>query len=354
MTKTEEILRATLAKRIVLLDGAMGTMIQRHKLKEADYRGERFAGHDVDVKGDNDLLVLTRPDIIADIHDQYMAAGSDLIETNTFNANAIAQADYKLESIVYELNVEAARLAKRVAAAWTAKTPDKPRFVAGALGPTNRTLSMSPDVNDAAYRAVTFDQVKDAYAEQARGLIDGGVDLLIPETVTDTLNLRAALVAIEEVFEEKGIRLPLMLSVTIVDQSGRTLSGQTIDAFWTSVAHARPLSVGINCSLGAEQMRPFLADLSAAATCFVSCYPNAGLPNPLAPTGYDEEPPPRRSCWPASPTTAWSTSWAAAAAPRPITSPRSRACWKASRRARCPTRRRAPSWATRASPAWRR
>jgi len=291
MTKTEEILRATLAKRIVLLDGAMGTMIQRHKLKEADYRGERFAGHDVDVKGDNDLLVLTRPDIIADIHDQYMAAGSDIIETNTFNANAIAQADYKLESIVYELNVEAARLAKKVTAAWTAKTPDRPRFVAGAFGPTNRTLSMSPDVNDAAFRAVTFDQVKDAYAEQARGLIDGGVDLLIPETVTDTLNLRAALVAIEEVFEEKGVRLPLMLSVTIVDQSGRTLSGQTIDAFWTSVAHARPLSVGINCSLGAEQMRPFLADLSAAATCFVSCYPNAGLPNPLAPTGYDEEPP---------------------------------------------------------------
>ena len=291
MTKTEEILRATLAKRIVLLDGAMGTMIQRHKLKEADYRGERFAGHDVDVKGDNDLLVLTRPDVIAGIHDAYMAAGSDIIETNTFNANAIAQADYKLESIVYELNVEAARLAKKVTAAWTAKTPDKPRFVAGAFGPTNRTLSMSPDVNDAAFRAVTFDQVKDAYAEQARGLIDGGVDLLIPETVTDTLNLRAALVAIEEVFEEKGVRLPLMLSVTIVDQSGRTLSGQTIDAFWTSVAHARPLSVGINCSLGAEQMRPFLADLSAAATCFVSCYPNAGLPNPLAPTGYDEEPP---------------------------------------------------------------
>jgi len=291
MTKTEEILRATLAKRIVLLDGAMGTMIQRHKLKEADYRGERFAGHDVDVKGDNDLLVLTRPDIIADIHDQYMAAGSDIIETNTFNANAIAQADYKLESIVYELNVEAARLAKKVTAAWTAKTPDKPRFVAGAFGPTNRTLSMSPDVNDAAFRAVTFDQVKDAYAEQARGLIDGGVDLLIPETITDTLNLRAALVAIEEVFEEKGVRLPLMLSVTIVDQSGRTLSGQTIDAFWTSVAHARPLSVGINCSLGAEQMRPFLADLASVATCFVSCYPNAGLPNPLAPTGYDEEPP---------------------------------------------------------------
>jgi 5-methyltetrahydrofolate--homocysteine methyltransferase len=291
MTKTEEILRATMAKRIVLLDGAMGTMIQRHKLKEADYRGERFANHSVDVKGDNDLLVLTRPDVIAGIHDGYLAVGSDIIETNTFNANTIAQADYKLESIVYELNVEAARLAKRLTAAWTAKTPERPRFVAGALGPTNRTLSMSPDVNDAAYRAVTFDQVKDAYAEQVRGLIDGGADLLIPETVTDTLNLRAALVAIEQVFEEKGVRLPLMLSVTIVDQSGRTLSGQTIDAFWTSVAHARPLSVGINCSLGAEQMRPFLADLARVATCFVSCYPNAGLPNPLAPTGYDEEPP---------------------------------------------------------------
>jgi 5-methyltetrahydrofolate--homocysteine methyltransferase len=291
MTETERILRATLAKRIVLLDGAMGTMIQRHKPTEADYRGKRFADHPIDVKGDNDLFVLTRPEIIADIHDQYLAAGSDILETNTFNANAIAQADYGLESICYELNVEAARLAKRVAATWTAKTPDKPRFVAGALGPTNRTLSMSPDVNDAAYRAVTFDQVKAAYADQARGLIDGGVDLLIPETVTDTLNLRAALVAIEEVFEEKGVRLPLMLSVTIVDQSGRTLSGQTIDAFWTSVAHVRPLSVGINCSLGAEQMRPFLAELASAATCFVSCYPNAGLPNPLAPTGYDEEPP---------------------------------------------------------------
>jgi 5-methyltetrahydrofolate--homocysteine methyltransferase len=291
MSSTEEILRKTMAKRIVLLDGAMGTMIQRHKPTEADYRGKRFANHGKDLRGDNDLLVLTRPEIIADIHAQYLAVGSDIIETNTFNANAIAQADYGLESIVYELNVEAARLAKRVTAEWTAKTPDRPRFVAGALGPTNRTLSMSPDVNDASFRAVTFDQVKAAYAEQARGLIDGGVDLLIPETVTDTLNLRAALVAIEEVFEEKGVRLPIMLSVTIVDQSGRTLSGQTIDAFWTSVAHAKPISVGINCSLGAEQMRPFLAELAAVATCYVSCYPNAGLPNPLAPTGYDEEPP---------------------------------------------------------------
>ena len=288
---TEETHRKTLAQRIVLLDGAMGTMIQRHRPTEADYRGKRFANHHKELRGDNDLFVLTKPEIIADIHAQYLAAGSDIIETNTFNANAIAQADYDLESICYELNVEAARLAKRVTAEWTAKTPDKPRFVAGALGPTNRTLSMSPDVNDASFRAVTFDQVKAAYADQARGLIDGGVDLLIPETVTDTLNLRAALVAIEEVFEEKGVRLPIMLSVTIVDQSGRTLSGQTIDAFWTSVAHAKPISVGINCSLGAEQMRPFLAELASVATCYVSCYPNAGLPNPLAPTGYDEEPP---------------------------------------------------------------
>jgi 5-methyltetrahydrofolate--homocysteine methyltransferase len=291
MNKTEEYLRRTLAQRIVFLDGAMGTMIQRHKPTETDYRGARFANHDRDLRGDNDLFVLTKPEMIADIHGQYLAAGSDIIETNTFNANAIAQADYGLQAICYELNVEAARLAKRVTAAWTAKTPDRPRFVAGALGPTNRTLSMSPDVNDASFRAVTFDEMKLAYADQVRGLIDGGVDLLIPETVTDTLNLRAALVAIEEVFDERQTRLPLMLSVTIVDQSGRTLSGQTIDAFWTSVAHAHPLSVGINCSLGADQMRPFLADLAQATTAYVSCYPNAGLPNPLAPTGYDEEPP---------------------------------------------------------------
>src|SRR5262249_55489013 len=196
-----------------------------------------------------------------------------------------------LESLAYEMNLEAARLAKRCTTAWTARTPDRPRFVAGAIGPSNRTLSMSPDMNDASFRAITFDALKAAFADQVRGLIDGGVDLLIPETCTDTLNLKATLVAIEEVFEEKGVRLPIMISVTIVDQSGRTLSGQTIDAFWTSIEHAKPLSVGINCSLGATQMRPFLADLAATATCFVSCYPNAGLPNPLAPTGYDEEPP---------------------------------------------------------------
>jgi 5-methyltetrahydrofolate--homocysteine methyltransferase len=288
---TETVLRRLLAERILLLDGAMGTMIQRHKLAEADYRGTRFAGHPIDVKGDNDLLVLTKPEIIAGIHDAYLAAGCDIIETNSFNANSVAQADYKLESIVYELNLAAARLAKAAATAWTAKTPGKPRFVAGAMGPSNRTLSMSPDVADASKRNITFDELKAAYVEQVRGLIDGGVDILLPETSTDTLNVKAALVAAEEVFAEKNVRLPIMISVTIVDQSGRTLSGQTIDAFWTSLEHAKPLSVGINCSLGATQMRPFLADLAATATGFVSCYPNAGLPNPLAPTGYDEEPP---------------------------------------------------------------
>ncbi|HVU49443.1 MAG TPA: methionine synthase [Polyangia bacterium] len=288
---TEAVLRRLLAERILILDGAMGTMIQRHKLGEADYRGARFAHHAVDLKGDNDLLVLTKPEIIAGIHDAYLAAGCDIIETNSFNANAVAQADYKLESLAYELNLEAARLAKKAAAAWTAKTPGKPRFVAGAIGPSNRTLSMSPDVADASKRNITFDELKAAYVEQIRGLVDGGADVLLPETSTDTLNVKAALVAAEEVFADKGVRLPIMVSVTIVDQSGRTLSGQTIDAFWTSIEHARPLSVGINCSLGATQMRPFLADLASTTTAFVSVYPNAGLPNPLAPTGYDEEPP---------------------------------------------------------------
>src|SRR5882724_2972502 len=230
-------LREVLKRRILVLDGAMGTMIQRHKPTEADYRGERFKDHPHELRGNNDLFVLTRPEMIAEIHGLYLAAGSDLIETNTFSSNAIAQADYHLESIVYDLNVAAARLAKRACAEWTQRTPEKPRFVAGAIGPTNRTLSMSPDVNDASFRAVSFDQMRVAYAEQVRGLIDGGVDLLIPETAIDTLNVKACLVAIEEVFEEKGLRLPVMLSVTIVDNSGRTLSGQTIDAFWTSVEH---------------------------------------------------------------------------------------------------------------------
>jgi len=246
-SSTADRLKAILARRILILDGAMGTMIQRHKPTEADYRGQRFKDHPRELKGNNDLFVLTRPEMIASIHAEYMAAGSDMLETNTFSSNAIAQADYGLESIVYELNLAGARLARRVADEWTAKTPDKPRFVAGAFGPTNRTLSMSPDVNDASFRAVSFDQMRAAYAEQARGLVDGAVDVLLVETAIDTLNVKSCLVAIEEVFAEKGVRLPIMISVTIIDNSGRTLSGQTIDAFWTSIEHARPLSVGINC-----------------------------------------------------------------------------------------------------------
>jgi 5-methyltetrahydrofolate--homocysteine methyltransferase len=281
-------LRALLAERILVLDGAMGTMIQRHQLGEADYRGARFRDHGHDLKGDNDVLALTRPDVIRGIHAAYLEAGSDLIETNTFNATAIAQADYGLEALVHELNVAAARLAREAADAWTARTPDRPRFVAGAIGPTNRTLSISPDVNDPTFRAVTFDQVHAAYAEQVRGLLDGGVDVLLVETIFDTLNAKAALVAIADVLAERGASVPVMISVTITDRSGRTLSGQTIDAFHTSVAHAQPLSVGINCALGAAEMRPYLADLAALSPFFVTCYPNAGLPNAFG--GYDETP----------------------------------------------------------------
>ena len=281
-------LDALLATRILVLDGAMGTMIQRHKLTEADFRGDRFKSHPRDLKGNNDLLVLTRPDVIAGIHRQYLDAGSDLIETNTFSSTAIAQADYALESCVYELNVEGARLARAAADEWTARTPDRPRFVAGSMGPTNRILSLSPDVNNPAFRAMTFDQLCAAYRDQVRGLIDGGADLLLLETIVDTLNAKAGIVAIEEVFDEKHVRLPLMISVTITDRSGRTLSGQTIDAFWASIAHARPFSVGINCALGARDMRPYLAELARIADCYVSCYPNAGLPNAFG--EYDERP----------------------------------------------------------------
>ena len=285
---TRERVQRLLAERILLLDGAMGTMIQRRRLEESDFRGERFARHPKDLKGDNDLLVLTRPDVIEDIHHQYLEAGSDIIETNTFNSTSVAQADYGLESLAYELNVAGARLAKDAAATWTARTPERPRFVAGAIGPTNRTLSISPDVNDPTFRAISFDQLRDAYAEQARGLIDGGCDLLLVETVFDTLNAKAAIVAIHEVFEDKGVELPLLISVTIADRSGRTLSGQTIDAFYVSIAHAQPLSVGINCALGAREMRPYLAELSRIARTHISCYPNAGLPNAFG--QYDEQP----------------------------------------------------------------
>ncbi len=281
-------LDALLARRVLVLDGAMGTMIQRHKLGEADFRGDRFVEHPRDLKGDNDLLSITRPDVVLGIHRQYLEAGADIIETNTFNGTAVAQADYGLEALVYELNVASARLAKQAAAGWTAKTPERPRFVAGAMGPANRTLSISPDVNDPAYRALTFDALRDAYREQVRGLVDGGVDVLLVETIFDTLNAKAAIVAIGEVFDEKGVELPVMISVTITDRSGRTLSGQTVDAFWVSVAHARPFSVGINCALGAREMRPYVSELSRLAPCWVSCYPNAGLPNAFG--EYDEQP----------------------------------------------------------------
>src|SRR6185295_4679786 len=286
---TLEILNRALSQRLLILDGAMGTMIQRRGLTEQDFRGERFASHAGDLKGNNDLLVLTRPDVIGDIHREYLAAGADIIETNTFNSNAISQADYKLEPICYELSVAAARLAREAAAEFTAKTPDRPRFVAGAFGPANRTLSLSPDVNNPAFRAITFDQLRAAYADQARGLIDGGVDLLLVETIFDTLNAKAAIVAIQEVQEEKGVTLPLMISVTITDRSGRTLSGQTLDAFYLSIEHARPWCVGINCAIGARDMRPYLAELARLADCWVSSYPNAGLPNAFG--QYDELPP---------------------------------------------------------------
>ena len=282
------LLNELLDTRILCLDGAMGTMIQRAGVGEADFRGDVFRDHPYDLKGDSDLLCLTRPDVVWSIHDAYLDAGADIIETNTFTATSVAQADYHLERVVYDLNVRGAEIAREAAAAWTARTPDRPRFVAGSIGPMNRSLSMSPDVGNPALRSVTFDEVRASYAEQVRGLLDGGADLLLAETAFDTLNLKACIVAMEEVFAEKGRRLPVMLSVTITDRSGRTLSGQTIDAFWTSVEHARPLSVGLNCALGAAEMRPYLEELSRIASVRVSCYPNAGLPNAFG--EYDEQP----------------------------------------------------------------
>ena len=286
---TADRLHSLLAKRILLLDGAMGTMIQRHRLTEADFRGDRFRLHRCDLKGNGDVLALTRPDVISGIHHEYLAAGADILETNTFSSTAIAQADYGLETLAYQLNVDATRLAKEAADEWTARTPDKPRFVAGAIGPTNRTLSISPNVNDPAVRAVTFDQVRTAYRDQVRGLIDGGADLILLETIFDTLNAKAAIAAVLDTFDERGVELPLMISATITDRSGRVLSGQTLDAFYVSIRHARPFSVGLNCALGAEQMRPYLAELARIAECYVTCYPNAGLPNAFG--EYDELPP---------------------------------------------------------------
>ena len=285
-----EELRERLASRILFLDGAMGTMVQRHSLEEADFRGERFADHSGDLKGNNDLLSLTRPEIIRGIHTEFLEAGSDIIETNTFSATRIGMADYSLESIARELNVASAKLAREAVETVMAKDASRRCYVAGAIGPTNRTASLSPDVNDPAYRAVTFDDLVATYREQTEGLIEGGVDILLPETTFDTLNLKAALFAIEQVFEETGERLPVMVSVTITDASGRTLSGQTTEAFWNSIVHAKPFTVGINCALGAKEMAPYIRELSRIADTFVHCYPNAGLPNPLAETGYDERP----------------------------------------------------------------
>lgn len=278
-----------LARRIAIIDGAMGTMIQRWKLTESDFRGERFAQHPKDLKGNNDLLVLTRPDVIRTIHAQYLAAGADLIETNTFGATSIAQEDYGLADIAREMNVAAARLAREAADEYS--TPDKPRFVAGALGPTPRTASISPDVNDAGARNTSFDELRAAYREQAEGLLEGGCDVFLVETIFDTLNAKAAIFALDELMEDTGERLPVILSGTVTDASGRILSGQTVAAFWHSVRHARPLAVGLNCALGAAVMRPYIEELSkVAADTYISCYPNAGLPNPMSDTGFDETP----------------------------------------------------------------
>ena len=290
MSSRHTQLDALLKRRIVILDGAMGTMIQGYRLAEPDYRGERFAEHPCDLKGNNDLLVLTQPQIIRDIHAKYLGAGADVIETNTFNATAVAQSDYRLESLVHEINFEAARLARAAADEYSARDRERPRFVAGALGPTNRTASISSDVNDPGARAITFDELVACYGEAVHGLVEGGVDLLLIETIFDTLNAKAAIFAIEEYFERRALRLPVMISGTITDASGRTLSGQTPEAFWNSVRHARPFAVGLNCALGAKLMRPYIEEISNVADTYVSAYPNAGLPNPLAPTGYDETP----------------------------------------------------------------
>ncbi len=281
-------IRKLCRERVLVLDGAMGTAIQGYNLEEADFRGKRFEDHPKDLKGNNDLIVLTRPDVQKAIHQAYLDAGADIIETNTFSSQAISQADYDLQSIAYELNLEAARIAKELTLRQSDKTPTQPRFVAGAIGPMNRALSLSPRVNEPGFRAVSYDEVRAAYADQVRGLVDGGSDLLLIETIFDTLNAKACLNAIWDVFDEKAIELPILLSVTITDKSGRTLSGQTVDAFWTSVAHGRPLSVGVNCALGAQEMRPYIAELSRIAPVLVTCYPNAGLPNAFG--EYDEKP----------------------------------------------------------------
>lgn len=277
-----------LKERVLILDGAMGTMIQRYKLQEEDFRGDRFKDHPLDLKGNNDLLSITRPHIIQEIHEEYLEAGADILGTNTFSGTSIAQADYELESAVYDINYESARVAKRAAEKYSKLTPNKPRFVAGAMGPTNKTACMSPDVNDPGYRAVTFDELAKAYKEQATGLMDGGADILIVETIFDTLNAKAAIFAILELFEERGTELPIMVSGTITDASGRTLSGQTAEAFLISFSHAPLLSIGFNCALGAKQLHPYLKTISRSTDLFISAYPNAGLPNEFG--EYDQTP----------------------------------------------------------------
>jgi 5-methyltetrahydrofolate--homocysteine methyltransferase len=284
MNKIQEILE----KRILVLDGAMGTMIQRHKLEEEDFRKGWFESHHKSLKGNNDLLSLTRPEIIEDIHRQYFEAGADIAETNTFSGTTVAQADYDLEDFVYEINYHSAKIARKVADEFTALNPNKPRFVAGSIGPTNRTASISPDVNDPGFRGITFDELVTAYYQQVGALVDGGVDILLVETVFDTLNAKAALFAIDSYFEDKNVHLPIMVSGTITDQSGRTLTGQTTDAFLISVSHMPLLSIGLNCALGASMMRPYLQILSKQATFGVSAHPNAGLPNEFG--KYDETP----------------------------------------------------------------
>ncbi len=278
-----------LAQRILILDGAMGTMIQRFKLGETQYRGERFKDFHKDVKGNNELLSLTRPDVIADIHERYLSAGADMVETNTFGATTVAQADYDMAHLAREMNFESAKLAR--AACDKYSTPEKPRFVLGALGPTPKTASISPDVNDPGARNVDFEGLRAAYYEQVEALVEGGADVLLVETIFDTLNAKAALFAIDEYFEASGERLPIIISGTVTDASGRILSGQTVTAFWHSVRHAQPLAVGLNCALGAALMRPYIQELARVAPdTFISCYPNAGLPNPMSDTGFDETP----------------------------------------------------------------
>jgi 5-methyltetrahydrofolate--homocysteine methyltransferase len=283
-----------LQERILIIDGAMGTMIQRYKLEEADYRGERCKDWHCDVKGNNDLLSITQPQIIEEIHKQYLEAGADIIETNTFSSTVIAQADYDMQSLAYDMNVASAQVARKAADEYTAKNPAKPRFVAGAIGPMNKTLSLSPDVNNPGFRAVTFDEVANAYYDQVKALVEGGVHLLLIETIFDTLNAKAAIYAVKKFFRDSTGRdespdtLPIMISGTITDASGRTLSGQTLEAFYISVSHARPLSIGLNCALGASDMRSHIEELSRISSCYTSAYPNAGLPNAMG--EYDETP----------------------------------------------------------------